>query len=628
MSDNSEYTPFDAYLFHEGTHTQLYRKLGAHPCRVGSKDGIVFRVWAPHAKEVCLVTDSNEWDPGKGKMKRSDDGVWEIQISDAKPGDTYRYRIVGTDQTVRYKSDPYAFYSEVRPKNASVITGDSTYQWHDREWIKNRKELTNRPVSVYEVQLGSWKRNELGYMNYRELGRELSEYVHWMGFTHVELMGICEYPFDGSWGYQVSGYYSPTSRYGTPDELRELVDTLHGNGIGVFMDWVPAHFVKDEFALREFDGSFLYEPSDPDKREYPEWGTCAFDYSKPEIRSFLISNALYWIREFHMDGLRVDAVASMLYLDYGRSRWTPNCYGDNRCIEGRDFLKQFNDTVHRETGAITVAEDSSIETGITVPVNKGGYGFDFKWNMGWMNDTLKYMEKDPIYRKYHHNQLTHVSDYAFTEKFVLVLSHDEVVHLKKSMFGKMPGTIADRLGNLKALYALQYAQPGKKLLFMGQEFGAESEWNENREIEWPLAENKGHREILISVRQLNRIYSSLAPLWKWDDDPGSFQWSNANDSERNILSFIRKNPGCYDEMIIFAANFSRTLYSDYCIGVPQAGSYERIFSSYDSTEGGGGPEETGNGPILLTVNESCTGFPAMIRYSLRPNEAVLFLRKD
>jgi len=628
MPDNSEYTSFDAYLFHEGTHTQIYRKLGAHPCRAGSKDGIVFRVWAPNAKEVCLITDSNDWNPENGRMRRMEDGIWEIMLSDAKQGDAYRYRITDTFGTVRYKSDPYAFYSEVRPKNASVISAYSVYEWHDDGWISGRKELTDQPVSIYEVHLGSWKRNEQGVLNYRELGRKLSEYVRWMGFTYVELMGICEYPFDGSWGYQVSGYYSPTSRYGSPDELRELVDILHCSGIGVIMDWVPAHFVKDDFALKEFDGTCLYEPFDPNNREYPEWGTCAFDYSKPEVRSFLISNALYWIREFHMDGLRVDAVASMLYLDYGRSRWTPNCYGDNRHFAGRDFLKQFNETVHRETKAFTVAEDSSIETGITVPVDRGGYGFDFKWNMGWMNDTLKYMEKDPIYRKYHHNELTHVSNYAFTEKFVLVLSHDEVVHLKKSMFGKMPGTIADRLGNLKALYALQYAQPGKKLLFMGQEFGTESEWDENREIEWPLAENRGHREVLLSVKELNRLYRSMTPLWKWDDNPRSFQWINENDNERNILSFIRKDPANNNGIIIFAVNFSRKLYADYCIGVPEAGSYERIFSTYDTTDGGGGPAETGKDPILLSVSESCMGFPARIVYSLRPNEAVLFLRKD
>lgn len=628
MSDQFSYSAYDAYLFHEGTHTRIYEKFGAHPCRIDSTDGIVFRVWAPNAKAVSVITNANAWNPESGKMTRNDDGIWELFTTAVSEGDLYRYVVYGADEKIRYKSDPYAFYSECRPNNASIVFGGIDFEWHDETWLNNRKNPVKQQISIYEVHPGSWKRTQDGFLNYRDIGLQLAEYVRWMGFTHVELMGICEYPFDGSWGYQVSGYYSPTSRYGTPKDFREMIDVLHENGIGVIMDWVPAHFVKDDFALSMFDGTCLYEPTDPNNRDYPEWGTCAFDFSKPEVRSFLISNALYWIREFHIDGLRVDAVVSMMYLDYGREKWTPNCYGDNRYLAGRDFLRQLNETIHNETTAMTIAEDSSIESGITAPVSIGGYGFDFKWNMGWMNDTLEYMEKDPVYRKYHHDELTHAFDYAFTEKFVLVLSHDEVVHLKKSMLGKMPGNFADRVGNLKALYALQYIQPGKKLLFMGQEFGTDSEWDENKEIEWQLTKDHAHREILLAVRELNRIYRDNPILWKWDDDPASFQWINSHDNGRNIISFIRKDPGRRTGTLIFAVNFSRTFYSDYLIGTPVPGTYERIFSTYDTTAGGGGPDETGGIPKLYTMNQPCNDYPAVLSYGLRPNEAVLLRWKE
>ena len=624
------FTEYDSYLFHYGTYYEAYKKLGAHICEENGVWGTHFAVWAPNARRVSVICDRNGWDESVGEMQLTQNGIYECFIPNIFEDTLYRFVITAQSGEKLYKSDPYAFKTELRPANASIICKLDTYPWNDGEYMASQdgEGSVSKPMAIYELHLGSWKKDyshgEDGFLNYRTLADQLAEYVTYMGYTHVELIGICEHPFDGSWGYQVTGYYSPTTRYGSPDDFRYFVDTMHRSNIGVILDWVPAHFPKDSFGLAYFDGAPLYESGDPLRAEYPEWGTNAFDHGRPEVRSFLISNAFYWINEFHIDALRVDAVASMLYNSFGRSEWRPNKFGGPENLESTEFLKQLNKAVRENTKSYLIAEDSSIIPGVTKPVDEDGLGFLFKWNMGWMNDTLKYIGKDPIYRKWHHGQLTHTSDYAFLENFVLVLSHDEVVHLKHSMLEKFPGGIEDKFGGLKALYAFLFTHPGKKLLFMGQDFAEDREWDEKREINWSLADDFGHRDVMQCVRNLLGIYRRYPCLYADSDNPVTFEWINRNDSDRNIFSYIRRNPWNYDGAVLVVINFSPVEYPEYGCGAPVEGYYNRVFSTYDSLPGAGGPSESEGGiPPLTTTPELCDGYDNMLRYSLRPFEAII-----
>ncbi len=626
------FSDFDSFLFHEGTNYELYKGLGAHPDDLDGVAGTRFGLWAPNAQAVSLITARTGWENEIG-MSRSwaDQGIWECFVPGVSDGDAYRFIVTGADGVRRWKSDPLALRAEQRPANASIVCSLDTYTWGDEEYQSQRDntKVLGKPMSIYEVHLGSWKKgyrdenDKDGFLNYRQLADDLVEYVLYMGYTHVELMGICEYPFDLSWGYQVTGYFAPTSRYGTPDDFRYMVDRLHQNNIGVILDWVPAHFPKDEFALAQFDGTPLYEHGDPLRREYPVWGTLAFDHSKPEVRSFLISSAFYWINEFHVDALRVDAVASMLYNDYDRAEWRPNMFGGHMNLESMDFLRQLNYEVCGKTTGYLIGEDSSAEWGITEDVTRGGLGFTLKWNMGWMNDTLRYIALDPVYRKWHHGVLTHTADYAFSENYVLVLSHDEVVYGKHSMVEKAPGKIEDRMGSLKTLYTFQFTHPGKKLLFMGQDFAQEREWNVEESIDWHLADEFGHRDIMLTLKRLMEVYKQFPVLYTDSKNPTTFEWINRNDSWANTISFIRRNPWNYEDAVLVVCNFSPTHHYDYCVGVPVPGSYERIFSTYDLLPSGGGPGEAGDGPVLLSMEGECDGRPQHLQYSLRPFESII-----
>ncbi|MBR0384807.1 MAG: 1,4-alpha-glucan branching protein GlgB [Eubacteriaceae bacterium] len=632
MSNNSFFSDVDSYLFHQGTDYEAYKKLGAHPMERDGVEGTLFNVWAPHAQYVSVISAKTGWE-NEQWMSRSawDGGVWECFVPGVVQGDAYRYVITGADGVRRYKSDPYAFYAEKRPDNASIVYNLDNYTWSDGDYqaARDNNTVLEKPMAIYELHLGSWKKqykgpgDEDGFLNYRDLADQLAEYANWMGYTHVELIGVCEHPFDGSWGYQVTGFFAPTSRHGNPDDFRYFVDTLHKAGIGVILDWVPAHFPKDEFALAHFDGTPLYEPADPLRAEYPEWGTLAFDHGKPEVRSFLISSAFYWINEFHIDALRVDAVAAMIYVNFSRAEWRPNVFGGNINLESTDFLKQLNYEVRHQTTGYLIAEDSSAEPGITVPSEDGGMGFLFKWNMGWMNDTLRYIGHDPIYRKWHHHELTHTVDYAFTENFILVLSHDEVVYGKQSMVGKTPGSIMDRLGGVKTLYTYQFTHPGKKLLFMGQDFAQDAEWDYHKEIDWFLADDYGHRDVLQCVKNLIAIYRRYPALHADSKNPTTFEWVNGADMDRNIVSFIRRNPWNYDGALLVVCNFSATHYAGYTVGAPLEGAYRRVFSTFDSLPGAGSPDELGYVPELLTERHDCDGYDYRLTYDLRPFEAMI-----
>ena len=625
------FTDYDAFLFHQGTDYELYRKLGAHPDRENGVAGTRFAVWAPNARSVSVLTARTGWENEKGMHRCAADGaVWECFLPDVGVGDAYRFVVTGADGVKRYKADPCAFRAEKRPQNASIVASLYSYPWGDGAYQAGRdnSQVLQKPMAIYEVHLASWKKrydgsDPDGCLSYSELADQLAEYVTWMGYTHVELIGICEYPFDGSWGYQVTGFYAPTARYGTPDDFRYFVDRLHRSGIGVILDWVPAHFPKDDFGLEFFDGTPLYESVDPLRREYPEWGTNAFDHSKPEVRSFLISSACYWVREFHIDALRVDAVAAMLYADYSRKDWRPNRFGGRINLESRAFLQQLNTTVCGATTGYLIAEDSSTEEGITRDVRWDGVGFTLKWDMGWMNDSLRYVSKDPVYRRFHHEELAHTVDYAFAENWVLVLSHDEVVHLKRSMAEKAPGSQGDRLATLKTLYTYQFTHPGKKLLFMGQDFAMEREWSEAREIDWYLAEDFAHRDVLQCVRNLLALYKRYPVLYSDSQNPTTFEWVNRHDADRNIFSYIRRNPWNYDGALLVVLNFSPMGVGDYTVGVPLGGLYPRAFSSYDSLPGQGNPAEVGGIPPMTAEQHDCDGYPYMLRYGLRPFEALI-----
>ncbi len=627
----AKYTDYDSYLFHQGTHSSVYKKLGAHPDVVDGIEGTRFAVWAPHAGFCCVITAKTGWEDEKWMhQSENDPTVWECFLPGVGPGDAYRFIIFGPDGVRRIKSDPYSLRMELRPANASIVESLESYEWHDDEYqaARDNTQVLNKPMSIYEVHLGTWKKrymgpeDEDGYLNYRELADQLAEYVNYMGYTHVELMGICEYPFDGSWGYQVTGFFAPTARYGTPDDFRYFVDKMHTSGIGVILDWVPAHFPKDYFGLVEFDGTYLYESEDPLRREFPEWTTLAFDYSKPEVRSFMISSACYWINEFHIDALRADAVAALLYADYSRSEWRPSAGGGRINTESREFLKQLNYTVCGRTSGFLIAEDSTAEDGITRDVRYDGVGFTFKWNMGWMNDSLRYLANDPIYRQYHHGELTHTVDYAFAENWVLVLSHDEVVHMKRTMSQKAPGSQQDRLGGLKSLYTYQYTHPGKKLLFMGQEFAMDREWSEKREIDWWNADDFAHRDVMQCVRNLNGLYKMYSSLYTDSQNPATFEWVNRNDASRNILSYIRRNPWNYDGALLVVISFSPVQHYGYTVGVPHEGLYNRVFSTYDSLPGQGNPAD-GIAPLTAEWHD-CDGYTHMLTYDLRPFESVIF----
>ena len=584
-----KFTELDQYLFGEGTNYDIYKKLGAHPMTVRKKDGFYFAVWAPNARSVSVVGDFNNWDITANPMEKVGDiGVYETFIPGLGEGELYKYFIEGAHGELLYKADPYGNASELRPGNASKTVDISQFKWSDNVWMKKRQEFdeTKSAMSIYEVHPGSWMKHQIteedenGFYNYREFAHKLADYVLEMGYTHVELMGIAEHPFDGSWGYQVTGYYAPTARYGSPIDFKYLVNYLHKKKIGVILDWVPAHFPKDGHGLAQFDGCCIYEHQDPRQGEHPDWGTKIFNYGKPEVKNFLIANALYWIEEYHVDGLRVDAVASMLYLDYGKrdGEWVANKYGDNKNLEAIEFFRHLNSLVRkRNKGVQMIAEESTAWPLVTGAPEDGGLGFNLKWNMGWMNDFLEYMKQDPYFRKYNHNKMTFSMMYAYSEKYVLVLSHDEVVHLKCSMLNKMPGELDDKFKNLKAGYAFMFGHPGKKLLFMGQEFGQLREWSEERELDWFLLGEDNHRDLKSFVHQLLELYRKYPALYAMDNDPEGFEWINPEDGDRSIFSFVRKSPTKRNNLL-FVCNFTPVARPEYRVGVPKKKQYKLIFT--------------------------------------------------
>ena len=580
MGVSMKFTDLDQYLFGQGTNYEVYKKLGAHPTTYRRKKGVYFAVWAPNAQSVSVIGEFNDWEEEANPMEKVGPiGVYEVFVPGAKIGQLYKFFIVGAHGEKLYKADPYANEAELRPGTASRITDITDYKWKDATWIKNREKFDEQvePMAIYEVHPGSWKKhpqseeNEKGFYNYREFAHALAAYVKEMGYTHVELMGIAEHPFDGSWGYQVTGYYAPTSRYGTPQDFKYMVDYLHQNKIGVILDWVPAHFPKDAHGLANFDGTAVYEHADPRQGEHPDWGTKIY-------KNFLIANALYWVEECHVDGLRVDAVASMLYLDYGKKdgEWIANKYGGNQNLEAIEFFKHLNTVVlGRNHGTVMIAEESTAWPMVTGDAEKDGLGFSLKWNMGWMNDFLEYMKLDPYFRKFNHNKMTFSMSYAYSERYVLVLSHDEVVHLKCSMLEKMPGELPDKFKNLKAAYSFMNCHPGKKLLFMGQEFGQLREWSEERELDWFLLNEEPHKELQNYVHDLLTIYKKYPALYAGDNNPEGFEWINANDGDRSIFSFVRKSPTKRNN-ILYIVNFTPVDRPDYRVGVPKKKQYKLI----------------------------------------------------
>ncbi len=581
-------TELDRYLFGQGTHYKIFEKLGAHPKTYKGKAGMYFAVWAPHAKAVGVVGDFNGWDPDAAPMSPlADSGIYEAFIPGVGLGELYKFAITTQEGMILFKADPYAVHAEFRPGTASITEDINGFKWDDAAWMETRKKAdpVKSPMAIYEVHLGSWRKKDRpqkeGYYTYMEAAHELADYVKKMGYTHVELMGIAEHPYDGSWGYQVTGYYAPTSRYGTPKEFMYFVNYLHKKGIGIILDWVPAHFPKDAHGLADFDGQPLYEYADPRKGEHPDWGTKVFDYSKNEVKNFLIANALYWVENFHVDGLRVDAVASMLYLDYGRSdgNWVPNKYGENKNLEAIEFFRHLNSVLTGHlTGAMMIAEESTAWPGVTKPPEEGGLGFTFKWNMGWMHDFLEYMKLDPYFRKFNHNKMTFGITYATSENYILTLSHDEIVHLKCSMINKMPGLNGDKFANLKAGYTFMMGHPGKKLLFMGQDFGQYHEWDEKVSLDWYLADEPLHKDLQKYYSDLLHVYQKYPALWQLDSDWNGFQWINANDGDRSIFSFIRRDE-TGKKNLLFVINFTPVARDDYRVGVPKSGTYSLILDS-------------------------------------------------
>ena len=586
----------DTYLFAKGTHYEIYEKMGAHLAEEDGKAGTYFSVWAPNARNVSVVGDFNNWDRSAHPMQPvQQSGIWDIFVPGVKAGDLYKFAVETSQGYTVLKADPYGNQSQLRPDNASVVADIRHFDWTDQAWRKEHQEKkTESPMAIYEVHPGSWKKDPSmpgEFYNFKKLAVELADYVLEMGYTHVELIGLSEHPFDGSWGYQVSGYYAPTARYGTPADFMYFVNYMHDHGIGVILDWVPAHFPKDEFGLGRFDGTALYEHQDPRKGEHPEWGTYCFNYGRTEVSNFLVANALFWIEKFHVDGLRVDAVASMLYLDFGRSsgNWIPNEDGGNQNYEAITFLKHLNSIVaQRNPGAMMIAEESTAWPKVTGDVDDGGLGFTYKWNMGWMHDFLEYMKCDPIFRKYHQNQITFSFMYAYSENYVLVLSHDEVVHLKKSMIYKMPGTMPEKFGNLRAAYGLMMMHPGKKLLFMGQDFAQTAEWNEAKSLDWHLLEKyPEHQQLNHYYCDLLHFYQNEPALYELDDSPEGFAWINGSDAEHNMLTFCRMTKD-KKNCLLCHFNFSPVAYENFQSGVLCPGTYTEVFNSNAEEYGGTG----------------------------------------
>ena len=613
----------DQYLFSMGTHYDIYKKMGAHEAVMNGKKGVYFAVWAPNAATVSVIGEFNGWREEANPMTRLEpSGIYEGFVVGAKVGMLYKFFIKTKDGRGLYKADPFANYAEQRPGTASRITDITKLRWSDAAWMEARKQRDNDslPVSIYEVHPGSWKKHphgedEDGFYNYREFAKSLAEYVKEMGYTHVELMGIAEHPFDGSWGYQVTGYYAPTSRYGTPEDFAYMVNYLHKQKIGVILDWVPAHFPRDAHGLEEFDGGCVYEYADPKKGEHPEWGTKVFDFGKSEVKNFLIANALYWVEHFHIDGLRVDAVASILYLDYGREngQWTPNIYGGNKNLEAIEFFKHLNSVVlGRNHGAMMIAEESTAWPKVTGKPEEDGLGFSHKWNMGWMNDFLEYMKLDPYFRKWNHNKMTFSMTYAYAEKYILVLSHDEVVHLKCSMINKMPGLYDDKFANLRAGYAYMLGHPGKKLLFMGQEFAQLQEWSEARELDWYLLAEDKHQQMQNYVKALLHLYKKTPALYDADQDPCGFEWINVDDADRSIFSFVRHSKDGKSNLL-FVINFTPVARPDYRVGVPKRKQYRLVLDG-DAAEFGGNTTER---PVVYkAVKSECDGREYSFAYDL------------
>ena len=626
MGNKNVITKDDCYLFGKGTHYEIYEKLGAHVTTIDGVKGTYFAVWAPHAVNVAVIGDFNDWLGFNHNMKmENDSGIWELFVPEVEEGAMYKYVISTQSGDTLYKADPYGFWAEKRPGNASRVANIDNYKWKDAKWIseKAKENHYELPMSIYEVHPGSWKKDfkgpddEDGFYDYKRMAKELVAYVKDMGYTHVELMGILEHPFDGSWGYQVVGYYAPTSRYGTPQDFMYLVDAFHKAGIGVILDWVPAHFPKDAHGLAMFDGTPLYEY--PRLGEHPDWGTKVFDYSKTEVVNFLIANALFWVEKYHIDGLRVDAVASMLYLDYGREdgQWVPNKYGGNENLEAIEFFKHLSSVMnYRNPRAYIIAEESTAWPKVTMSPKEGGLGFSYKWNMGWMHDFLEYTKLDPLFKKGNHNKMTFGLTYAFSENFILVLSHDEVVHLKCSMINKMPGYPQDKFKNLKTAYTFMLGHPGRKLLFMGQEFAQLQEWSEARSLDWYLLDEPEHKDMQEYVKKLLHLYKEYPALYTETKGYGAFEWINANDSERSIFSFIRKTTEAdYKNSIGFVCNFTPMERPDYVVGVPKAGTYKRLVTT-----------ETGEKQVVSyrAKKGECDGRPYRLEIPLRPYESVVF----
>ena len=619
----------DLHFFAEGSHRYLWNCLGAQLCKQNGVDGVSFAVWAPNAFRVSVVGDFNAWD-GRVHPMRNHNGVWEIFIPHISGGEHYKYEIVGAGGNLCSKSDPFAFFSQHGNQTASITFDRNQYEWSDSEWMEKRAEtdLYHSPISVYEVHLGSWKRRlneENRFLTYAEFADELIGYVLEMGYTHIELMPVAEFPFDGSWGYQVCGFFAPTSRFGNPDDFRSFVDRCHQKGIGVIVDWVPAHFPKDDHGLGRFDGTALYEHADPRQGEHTDWGTLIFNYGRNEVRNFLISNAMYWLKEFHIDGLRVDAVASMLYLDYSREegQWVPNRFGGRENIEAIEFLKELNQVCYDENpGIMTIAEESTAFTGVSRPVDSGGLGFGFKWNMGWMNDSLSYMSQEPIHRKYHHGMATFSMIYAYHENYVLVLSHDEVVHGKGSVVQKMPGDRWQQMANLRFFFAWMFAHPGKKLLFQGLDFGQSGEWDYAQSLPWDLLEYDEHRGIQQLVKDLNRLYVSEPALHELDHASDGFEWIDHNDAKHSLFSFIRRSRG--GEAIVVVVNATPVPRLGYRLGVSGGGFYEEIFNSDSKLYGG---SDTGLGGGIPAMEYPAHDRPQSIQVNIPPLGTVFFKRR-
>ena len=630
----SNFTELDMYLFGQGTHYDIYNKLGAHKAVVDGVEGFYFDVWAPHASAVSVIGEFNGWNENTNMMTRLEPqeiGIYEAFIPEAKDGDLYKFLIYTTSGDKLYKADPYAASAELRPGTASRIADRTSFKWTDKVWMKKRAEATpfwEQPMAIYEVHPGSWKRHpgreDDGFYTYREFAEALADYVKDMGYTHVELMGISEYPYDGSWGYQVTGYYAPTSRYGSPEDFAYLINHLHKKGIGVILDWVPAHFPRDAHGLADFDGEHLYEYADPRKGEHPDWGTKIFDYAKNEVKNFLIGSALMWIENYHIDGLRVDAVASMLYLDYGKGngQWIPNQYGGNENLEAIEFFKHINTLITgRNAGALMIAEESTAWPRVTGDVRDDGLNFSYKWNMGWMHDFLDYIKLDPYFRKDNHNKMTFAMSYNEYEKYILVLSHDEVVHLKCSMINKMPGLEGDKFKNLKAGYAFMMGHPGKKLLFMGQDFAQYHEWDEKKELDWYLLDNPLNKSVNVFMKELLHIYRKYPAMYEQDINWAGFEWINANDSYRGIFSFVRKSKSG-ENNLLFVINFTPMAYDDYRVGVPREGKLKLVLNS-ESTKFGG--SETKRPLTYTTEHSECDGRENSIAYPLAPYGVAVFV---